>query len=395
MRRKRRQKGTGGVIPRKAKNGDTTFYVQFYDADKNRIKEHAGKVEVSDPDGVFPRQSKGRESEGWTPSLAERYLRARIGAVETKRWTRPTPTVFGPYADDWLERQTPLRAWDTGTVRSYRNGVTRLQRRFGNTKLADIRRSHINAFVPELREQYEASTVSLTLTVLRQILDLAVEDELIPSNPAEKIKRPKIERYKPPPLRPEELARVEAAIADPQCRFAFQMFSRLGIRFIELRGIRWKDVEMQARRVRIEDSKTEAGERWLAIPQRLAEAFKDHYARSPYNHETNYVFCHPHTGSKWHERYFRRAMKEALASAGIEGRFRPAHDLRVSSITNGVLVGEHPSKLMQRAGHTNYDTTRGYIQLAGEVFLDDADALEAHLVGAAQNAQEATEALQE
>jgi hypothetical protein len=48
---------------------------------------------------------------------------------------------------------------------------------------------------------------------------------------------------------------------------------------------------------------------------------------------------------------------------------------------------------MQRAGHKNYDTTRGYIQLAGEVFLDDADALEDHLVGAAGVSQETTQAL--
>jgi integrase/recombinase XerD len=225
------------------------------------------------------------------------------------------------------------------------------------------------------------------------ILDLAVEDGLIPTNPAEKVRRPKIEKYKPHPLRPDELARVEAALHDPQCRFAFHVFSRLGIRFCELRQLKWKDVLMQERRLRIEDSKTPEGERWLAIPQRLAEAFKEHYARTRYRHETNYVFCHPQRGSQWHTRYFRRAMKEALEAAGIEGRFRPAHDLRVSSITNGVLVGEHPSKLMQRAGHTNYDTTRGYIQLAGEMFLDDADALEDHLVGAAGVSQETTQAL--
>jgi hypothetical protein len=90
MSAKRRQKGTGGVIPRNAKNGDTTFYVQFYDAD--RIKVHAGKVEVPDPDGVFPRNSKGRESEGWTLSLGGELAGRNLS--ETQPWALPASKVI-------------------------------------------------------------------------------------------------------------------------------------------------------------------------------------------------------------------------------------------------------------------------------------------------------------
>ena len=48
---------------------------------------------------------------------------------------------------------------------------------------------------------------------------------------------------------------------------------------------------------------------------------------------------------------------------------------------------------MQRAGHKNYETTKGYISLAGQVIHEDADALAAMRLGAAGVAQEASEAL--
>jgi hypothetical protein len=65
----------------------------------------------------------------------------------------------------------------------------------------------------------------------------------------------------------------------------------------------------------------------------------------------------------------------------------------VTSITSGVLAGEHPSKLMQRVGHRSYQTTRGYIDLAGQVFPEDAEAIASLRLEGGRNAQEATEAL--
>ena len=57
-----------------------------------------------------------------------------------------------------------------------------------------------------------------------------------------------------------------------------------------------------------------------------------------------------------------------------------------------MLANEHPARLMQRAGHKNYETTKGYISLAGRVFHEDADALAAMRLGSRTDAQEAVEA---
>jgi integrase len=52
------------------------------------------------------------------------------------------------------------------------------------------------------------------------------------------------------------------------------------------------------------------------------------------------------------------------------------HDARHGSLTNGAANGESTFALMRRAGHKNVATTQRYVDLAGVVFRDEADALE-------------------
>ena len=70
-----------------------------------------------------------------------------------------------------------------------------------------------------------------------------------------------------------------------------------------------------------------------------------------------------------------------MKRAGIEGHVRPCHDLRHSSITNGAAAGTPPEALMSRAGHSDYATTRRYVDLAGERFREEANRLEKRLWG--------------
>lgn len=71
----------------------------------------------------------------------------------------------------------------------------------------------------------------------------------------------------------------------------------------------------------------------------------------------------------------------ALTKAGVADYVRPFHDMRHSSITNAAAAGTPPAALMARAGHSDYKTTQGYIDLAGETFREEADRLEQRLWG--------------
>ena len=69
-------------------------------------------------------------------------------------------------------------------------------------------------------------------------------------------------------------------------------------------------------------------------------------------------------------------MNAALAKANVRGPMRPFHDGRHTSITNAAAAGTPPAALMARAGHSDFKTTQGYIDLAGETFREEADRLE-------------------
>ena len=75
------------------------------------------------------------------------------------------------------------------------------------------------------------------------------------------------------------------------------------------------------------------------------------------------------------------AQSRAQATAGIEGRVRAFHDLRHTAITNDAAAGANPIALMTKAGHADMKTTKTYLHLAGVVFRDEAERLEARLLG--------------
>lgn len=81
-----------------------------------------------------------------------------------------------------------------------------------------------------------------------------------------------------------------------------------------------------------------------------------------------------------------RWFREALSRKPLKRRLRwpersPRHDLGVIAATNDAMTGMHPSKMLQKYGWADPGVAQGYINLAGVVFADEAEALEARLLG--------------
>ena len=161
----------------------------------------------------------------------------------------------------------------------------------------------------------------------------------------------------------------------------------------EVRGLRWRHISLadpDGPVLRVEETwvrhsvdtpKSAAGERTIALGQRLADELWQHRLRSPFSGDDERVFPNPRTGRPFDTNRYAEILRLALARVGIEERVRPSHDLRHSSITNAAAAGTPPEALMARAGHASYATTRGYIDLAGERFRSEADRLERRLLG--------------
>jgi integrase len=88
------------------------------------------------------------------------------------------------------------------------------------------------------------------------------------------------------------------------------------------------------------------------------------------------VFCHLDTGGPLDHKRYADTFRAALKRAEVDGEVRPFHDGRHTSITNAAAAGVAPGALQARAGHSDLGTTQRYIDLAGVLFRDEAEAAE-------------------
>jgi integrase len=220
---------------------------------------------------------------------------------------------------------------------------------------------------------------------MHAIFEWVVALELVDRNPTRGVAGPMVRQRKGHALRPEEVQTLARSFEVEQARVAFRAFVLTGVRRSELQALRWRDVDLIENRLRVVDSKTETGVRSIAISSRFAEALWQHRRATAYGSDGDRVFCHAERGSIYRFETFSSARRAAYGRAGMEWpeRFRPCHDLRVTSITNDAIAGANPVALMTKAGHANMATTKRYLRLAGVVFTEEAAALEQRLLGTA------------
>jgi integrase len=241
----------------------------------------------------------------------------------------------------------------------------------------------VTAFVQEALADYAPANVNLDVNVLVDVFNSAIREELLETNPATHVERPRLPRNRWRILEPSEVSRVAKAFTDDVARVMFLTLVLTGVRRFELLALRWDDIDLLEGVLRVRDSKSEDGIRSIAFSTRLADELREHWRRSAYQGDDELAFCDPFSGRPYRAERFGERFREALRAAGIEGYVRPFHDLRHTAITNDAASGSNAIAVMTKAGHADMKTTRRYMHLAGVTFRDEADRLEARLLGSA------------
>jgi integrase len=152
--------------------------------------------------------------------------------------------------------------------------------------------------------------------------------------------RPKVRRKRWRILEPNEVGRVLKAFTDAQARTMFLTLILTGVRRFELLGLRWRDVSLIENTIRVRESKSEEGERLIALSPTLADALAAHYQRTAFKGDDELAFCHPKRGSSLDPTWYASEFRAALKAEGITDYVRPFHDARHASLTNGAAAGE-------------------------------------------------------
>jgi integrase len=348
------------------------------------------RVKFRDADGRQVQETVGGERDGVTRKQAEAELRERLVRVERKGYRRPRALTFAEYADTWLEAGKRSQGWKPRTVLVYSNALDAyIVPWFGKSRLDGIRPRDVAAFITDTmsrpqgkhRKPLSGKYVNLLLNITYSVFKSAIGEELVDANPVASVRRPKVVRRRWRILEPAEVPAVCKAFSDDRARRVFLTLVLTGLRRFELVGLRWGHVNLVEGTLRVETSKSEEGERLIALPRALVDALAQQFTSSPYRSDDDLVFCHPDRGTPLDRMWYAAEFAAALEEAGVEGHIRAFHDMRHTALTNLAATGASEIAVMATAGHRSMQTTKMYLHLASVVFRNDASALERRMLG--------------
>jgi integrase len=270
------------------------------------------------------------------------------------------------YLESWLVSRKHELA--PATFRKYEQMVRgRLIPAFGSVKVAALRTAHVEAYKAAVVSQGLApSTINHQLAVLSAALGRAVSWELAISNAASTVKRPKDRGLKMRALTEEQATKLVAVVEGTRWEAFYRVALTLGPRHGELKGLKWRDLDLAARLMTIERSvSTNHGTQWgppkngeprtMRLPEKIVASLRQHHRMQLEERvatrewrDPDLVF--PNTvGSVVSHTTVHKNLKRDLAAAGLPDiRF---HDLRHTAATLMLRSGTPVNVAAKILGH--------------------------------------------
>lgn len=327
----------------------------------------------------------GNTGDGWTRQRAETELQNVLADVRRGRWQPPAPEpsalpprdpTFHEFASQWFEAQRG--ALRPNTILDYEWQLTHhllpffSRHRLSQISVAEVDRyRHAKVRVGTL----SATSINKTITRLGQILEVAVEYEMLDRNPAKgKNRRVKASAKRRPWLdREEQIGALLKAAGelDREARRDRRGVARrpllatltfAGLRVGELCALRWRDVDLAGGRIKVGESKTDAGVRHVKLLPVLRDELATHKASSRRIASSDPVFPtltgRPRDKDNVRNRVLAPAVKradellDAAGSVPLPEGLTP-HGLRHTFASLLVALGEDPRYVMGQLGHTD------------------------------------------
>lgn len=223
--------------------------------------------------------------------------------------------------------------------------------------------------------QLSPRMVQFVHAVLRNALQNAVREELIPRNVAKLIRVPTPRYTANRGLTAEQARLVLDAAQDDRLRALYVLALFLGLRRGELLGLRWADVDLEAGTLEIAQAlqrvrgelrfvrpKTRNSARTIPLPDVCRTALREHGKRQAGEvaeagdewHDSGLVFT-TKVGTPIEPDNLRRSWEPLRRAAGLEGvRF---HDIRHTCVTLLLNLGIAPNTVMEIVGHSHIGVT--------------------------------------
>ncbi len=336
--------------------------------------------------GVDDASGKRRQTwqaAGVTRRGAEQLLAQILESRRTDTYVEPTHLTVRDYlVDEWLPgAKTRLRH---STYDSYRRNVNRhVLPKLGRIRLQKLRPADLTRFYTSLltdgKRDGDGLSPKSVLNIhqmLRKALEDAVRHDYVPRNVAASatVPRPAGSRRREMAFWTSDELRsfLEQHISHPMFS-AWFVSANTGMRRGELLGLRWRDVDLRARRIAIRrsivavgyemlesDAKTQRSERVIDLDQRTVEILKAHAAQqralaAMLGHDVPELVFTKTDGSAIHPDLFTQAFSRRVRRANVP-RIR-LHDLRHTHASLLLQAGVSPKVVSERLGHATVGFT--------------------------------------
>ena len=253
---------------------------------EKRRKRWRARISIETPEGAR------RKHLGWFKIRDEAHA-ALIEALSRSGRRRLSldadRVTVAEYLEDWLQNTARVNV-TPGIHRKYVHQMRdHVCPYVGSVKLSELRPAHVRVVKQELLDRGLApSTVGYSLGTLSTALNQAVEDELIPSNPARSVKKPKNRKGGMRVLSAEQAAALVDSVRGTRHEALYAVAVWLGPRQGELAALKWADVDPERRLLSVRNSVStdRAGEVWsttksgeereIFLPERIAASLARH-----------------------------------------------------------------------------------------------------------------------
>ncbi|CAN5302866.1 site-specific integrase [soil metagenome] len=306
--------------------------------------------------------------------------------------------TIGDLGPGWLERRTHLKP----SSRRVEEVAWRIhvEPKWGMTKLSDIRHSHVQAWVAHMSHASGPVTVIRAFNVLAGILDDAVKDRRLLTNPARGVKLPRKQKGQRSYLTEEQVWQL-ANEAGPEKGVIVLVLAYCGLRWGELAGLHVADVEQLRRRIHVRRNAVNVGghvqvgtpktheQRTAPLPRflldPLAAACQGKGRGSILFPSAAGVYAKSPGVSTWFDGAVTRCSAAADAARAAELKARPdeepatpvfpritPHDLRHTSASLAVSAGANVKAVQRMLGHKSAAMT---LDTYADLFDKDAQAV--------------------